>query len=663
MTPRVLFSVLIAMAGAALLFLWLASANKNDGDPIADAARSNRNGLDGDGAALEAMPAEIVRLEQELRAALPNYEDRKRLRWLAENYGNTAVNIAKRHGKTGVEVIVALGQNGVAVMREHPDTFNKVADRLGGETAALFLVHLHRHFDEIAAMGGLPKLLDLIERLSLEARKLGTKHPEMLIFLACAPETAYKALREQPDLCLVCFPLIDLSQGPEPLERVAEIIIHHGARARPWVEARGLDGILLADTFPALLDRTPALDLPVFLEVLSNNQQDIRDLIANGREEEVRRAFTRLQDENLQLPPAVDEQSECLRRPHRGDWLMLACIDPHTIRFLTEKKNDAFTILKETWHEASCTGETLPSLLYDAYTANGLPNLHDHAWESLVEADGKEREAFQMLYMMAERPGQDPRTVHPRSRRFYQLLEKHGARVVPYLAEAELLQGSTESRYRLLEDRGDSHLDAWDSPASLLVESLPLYDAVQLGCILAKGNVPTRGEVAFAGIDVIFTAWDIATLGGGKAASTSIKGGLKVAGKEGAHQASKLLAKSVAEKAGRQLGEDAVEGVSRKLASQMSRSPQVATQIATKQSFRDLAVNAEKAAWSATIKQIPITRLAKYAVREWAINVGVGHTLADVAEWSSRTDNSFWASKAKEALLAIDKFSNTPVNQ
>ena len=660
MKPRLLFLTLIACT--ALLMVRYSSESENregltGGSPKTDGKASEVDGTDSG-----SMPEVIVRLEQELRDALPDFQDQQQLRWLACNYGNTAVNIAKRHGLTGVEVILALGQHGVAVMREHPDTFEKVANRLGGMTAAVFLVHLNRHFEEIAALGGLPKLLDRIESLPLEMRQLGTKHPEMLIFLACAPKSAYEALQEYPDLCLICFPLIDLSQGPEPLERVAGMIVRHGVQARSWVETRGLDGMLLADTFPTVLDWKAPLDLPVFLEILSNNQQDIQELIVDGREKDIQRSFAQLEEQNRDLPPAVDEETKGIRRPHRGDWLMLACVDPHTIRFLTESGNAGYDVLARTWPEAAGTGDMLPSLLYEAYSARDLPDLYGHAWESLV-VDGHERDAFQMLHMMAERPGQDPRTVHPRSRRFRQLLSKHSARVVAYLAEAELLEGSTENRYRLLEDRGKSHLDAWDTPASWLVESLPLYDAVQLGCLLAQGNVPTKGEVAFAGIDVLFTAWDLATLGGGKTASASVKGGLKVAGEAGAERASRRIAKSVVGKAGRQLGEDAVEGLNRTLANRMSRSPVVAMEIATKKTFRDLAVNAEKAAWSANLKQIPITRLAKYAIGEWAVNAGAGGSLTIVAQWSSRTDNSFWASKAKEALLAIDKFSNASVVQ
>jgi len=658
MKPRLLFLALIACA--ALLLMRRSSEPENRDDLAGGSPTIKGNASGGDSTESGRTSEEILRLEGELRAALPEFEDQTQLRWLAENYGNTAVNIAKQHGRPGVEVIAALGQQGVAVMREYPDTFHKVAHQFKGKASAVFLVHLHRHFKEIAVLGGLPTLLDRIESLPLEMRQLGMKYPEMLIFLACSPNETYEALRDHPDLCLICFPLIDLSQGPEPLGRVAGMIMSYGAKARSWVETRGLDGMLLADTFPTLLDWKSPLDLPVFLEILSNNQQDIQALIAAGHEVDVRRAFSRLADEDIQLPPADDGQSEGIRRPHRGDWLRLACIDSHAMRFLVEKGNTAYDILVRTWNEVSCTGDTLPSLLYDAYTATDLPNLHSHAWESLA-VDGKERDAFQMLHMMAERPGQDPRTVHPRSRRFRQLLAKHDARVVLYLAEAELLEGSTESRYRLLEDRGKSHLDAWDAPVSLLVESLPLYDAVQLGCLLAQGNVPTQGEVVFAGIDVAFTVWDIATLGGGKAASASLKGGLKVTGKEGAEQASKRLSKSFSGKAVRELGEDAVEAAGRTVTNRMSRSPAVATEIATKKTFKDLGVNAEKAAWSATIKRIPITRLAKYVTGEWAVNVGVGHSLPVVVEWASRTDNSFWASKTREVLLAIDKFANTPV--
>lgn len=664
MRSRIFF--LLAMVVAGSLLMRLASENKrpknlNNGfQADTGNARETVNHVADGVTKDDGVPEEIVRIEAELREALPDFENPIQLRWLAENYGNTAVNIAREHGQTGIEVIVTLGSQGIAVMREHPDTFEKVAQQIGGETAAVFLVHLHQHFEEIAAFGGLPGLLARIESLPPEMRELGMKYPEMLVFLACAPAETYKPLREYPDLCLLIFTSIDLSEGPEPLERMGRIITLLGTQAEPWVKDRGLDGLLLADTFPTLLEWDIPLELPVFLGILSHNQQDIQKMIAEGHEADVRRAFMRLVDEDCQLPFAVDEQQEAIRQPQRGDWIKLASLDHHTIRFLVEKENAAYDVLKRTFHNASQTGDSLPSLLYDAYTATDLPNLHAHAWDSLT-VDGEECEAFQMLHKMAAWPDQDPRTIHSRSRRFRQLLAKHDARVVAYLAEAELFEGSTESRYRLLEERGESHLDSWAVPESWLVESIPLYETARLGRLVAEGNVPTQGEVVFAGIDVAFTAWDIATFGAGKAASVAIKGGMKVAGEGAAQQASKRIATSIVRNSGRRVGDDAVEGVSRALLNRMSRSPEVAMEIAAKRTYRNLAVNAEIAAWSAKIKRIPISKLVKYTMREWTINAGVDRSLTALAEQSSRSDNTFWALKVKEALLAIDKFSHAPI--
>ena len=101
----------------------------------------------------------------------------------------------------------------------------------------------------------------------------------------------------------------------------------------------------------------------------------------------------------------------------------------------------------------------------------------------------------------------------------------------------------------MLEDRGFDELNSWDSEGTSLVGLLPGHDAVHLGWVLAKGYTPTEGEVLFAGIDVAFTTWDLATLGGGAVASSTASTGLKTTAREGFREGMKTIGENLAKTA------------------------------------------------------------------------------------------------------------------
>ncbi len=613
--------------------------------PSAEAAASTAAGS---GAAEDphARAGEPSPVLAELRALLPEMDDSSLVQ-LADQYGNTAVNVARQHGQAGAEVILAWGAQGVAVMREQPDTFDKLAARLSGPTAATCLVHLHRHFQELASGAGLPGFLDRVESLPSPLKALARKYPAMLPFLVLAPEEAHAALQAEPDLCLACFPAVDLRPGPAALRRVARMIVEHGPRARDWVQARGLDGLLLADSFPCYLQRPPPMELPVFLEILSQNQDDVAALVQAGRQEEIWPALAILVREDGLLP----EQPAGEDAPPRGSWLTLACDDEHTLRFLLDYGTDGVRVLKQVWPDTYATGVTLPGLLYEGYRHEGDPaELRAHAWQSLLDNPWGARQSFQMLLLMASRPGQDPATIHPRCQQFRQLLGRLDHRVVAYLAEAEAAGSLTATRYARLMERGLDELQAWSAPPSMMVEMLPLYDVVHLGWVLAKGYTPTHGEVVFACVDAGFTAWDIATLGAGK----SLTSAAKITAKGGAALSRELVevGRQAATKAAVRGLRDAGPRLTTALAARLSRSPRVVLEIAARKLYRDLPVAAAKAARSALKKRIPLVAL-RYTAREWTLNMAVGGSLLQLAKHAAGADNSLWSEKTREVLLYL----------
>ena len=406
------FTFVLLVAATAAFTACRAENEETGTPPTSGAAR------EGDRPTDHVRPAEAVhdqRVGSRLRQLLPEMPE-ENVTWLADQYGNTAINVVQQHGPRGVEVLFVLGEQGVAVMRQYPDTFEKISRRLGGPTLAIFLAFTRDHFEDLAKCGGLPKLLDLFEKMPEDAKAIGQKYPEAMPFLALAPHEVCEALKQDSETCLACLPAIDLSRGPDGVREVAGLITTLGKRATPWVHSRGLDGLLLADRFPTFLDRfgdRPPIELPVFLQVLSENQDDITTLLGTGKEEVVLAAFDRLRESNEALPssPATEDG------PRQGDWLNLACIDPHTIRFVAEKGNVGIHVLGSEWIDTAKTGITLPNLLYDGYgPPDSQAKLHENAWQAFVQAQIVPRcETFQMLSFMLQDESRDAKSICPRA--------------------------------------------------------------------------------------------------------------------------------------------------------------------------------------------------------------------------------------------------------
>lgn len=604
-------------------------------------------------------PAE-PRVLEELRRLLPLVKQDDLL-WLAAEYGNTAINIARDHGRQGADVLLALGPQGLAVLREQPDTFLRVSSRLGGRTAAYFLVAMHRHFEELAEPGGLPRMLDRFEALPKGARALGERHPQMLPFLILAPDEAYAALSLHPDLCLLCFPSLDLSGGPGSLIKVARLITDYGERSRPWVRARGLDGLLLLPSFAVFLDRIPPLDLPVFLTVLSNNQADLAPLMDRGEAERVWDEFLELVRWDSDLPGGLGREES----PVRGDLVRLACTEPHALWFLVERGAEGRRLVEATWPESVQSGVTLPGLLAGGYAGGTRhPRLLEHAWQSFVRMPGRERETFQMLLLMAQWGGTDIRTTHPRSERFRRLLGRLGHRVVAYLAEAERDEGSAGDRYARLEDRGRDELDAWECPPSFWVQQLPFYDVAHLGWLVSMGYTPTQGEVIFAGIDVAFSVWDLASLGGGKAATATARNGIKTADKALTRRALEEVAERVTPRALRAGPGSWTQRGLTGLAGQLGNASAVVRELSRKSLYSDVGVAVSQAGRSASRMEIKLmtATVGKYFTKEWARNMAIGATLPVLASQAARMDNALYAAKAREALLWMNRSLDRPIS-
>ncbi|MCS7306284.1 MAG: hypothetical protein NZ602_14395 [Thermoguttaceae bacterium] len=614
-------------------------------------------GRSGDAGKPETTPKQLPSpVQARLKQLLPGWEEKK-LDWLADHYGWTAVNIVKEHGSWGAEALTALGDEGVAVMREYPDNFQQLAKRLGGKTAARMLVLLHKHLKPLVASGRLPEFLDRLEALPEKAKQLGHKHPMLFPFLVLATEEVEQTGRLYPELLLRSLSLLDLSAGPEKVSQLARMTLKWGERAKAWIELRGLDGLLLAEQFPQWLDPTPPMELPIFLEALSQNQADLRRLQEADKLDEAWKAFCLVAEKAGQCPKYTETPI-----PTKDSWLQILTADNHAVRFIVEY--DPACELLEQWMPVWLEGQTakgcLPSLIIDGYHADRFPQKAQHALEAVRRASLRSKTALahtvQMLSMMArygeaaiEPPSEDfVKTYHPLSSRFHELLLRLDHRVVFYCIDR---QHDLKAALDRLEERGLDELMAYENPPSLAVQCIPGYDAYQLLWVLSKGYTPTKSEVLFGTLDIVFTAGDI--MGGLK---TAFKAGSRQGAKQIVEEVAQQEAKRLAKEFGQQLGQKANQWATHGLWSLLVSSPQFLRRTTAYANLMGwLAYCAER---SAKYYKIPIklsTPLAKVMLREWAINFGTAQTLEGLAHSAAQSpETALLAEKTLQCLQWLE---------
>lgn len=593
---------------------------------------------------------------------------------LAKEYGNTAINIAKEHGRQGGVVLLALGQQGVAIMRERGDDFRRIAERFGGETAAAFLISYNNDFAEIVRANGLASMLDRIETLHPASKRIAEKKPELFPFLLMAENKVREAWAVNHDACITCFSLLALEKGPEGVAEMADMIVRHGRDAAPWIQARGMDGLLLANFFPEILKiavknhhHTP-MELSAFLQILSNNQNDLRHLFSQGTitADDVWRTMKKIRDvdDSLRsLPDDFDKWSDDdLRRfqPYRGNFLELASDDPHLLRLLLDKGNAAIQLIIDQW---AYGGQSLPNLLYEAYDDGKEDDtaLFDHAWDALTRSPGKEPHVLAMLFRMAQFDGRNDK--EPNSSDFRALLYRLDHRVVMYLAESD----ASSQKFDALKDRGIDELNSWVEPTSMAVEMIPGYDASRLVWVLSKGYVPRKGEVAFAAVDVAFTAMDIATWWFGGTIPTQVaRKGLKTTGKKVVDELAERGTKKVSVEMSRKLGRVATDEVAETLARRSFYSPKNLEFLVKQDLIRKVANNLQLSEQSLrNYKKIRV--LCRSLTAQWSLGMALGTGLQQgvkmvpaLPETEKNGEVSLWGQKAKDYLIYMNDTLNAP---
>ena len=602
----------------------------------------------GETAVEKAVPGVDIRTERdsaverrlrELAPALPQDQ----LRHLAETYGWTAVNMVKEYGPTVADAMSWLGAEGAALAREYPDTYKALAKSFNGRTTVAFLLAVKPHLKELGKYGGLPGMVERIEAMPSEAKSLAQHYPAAIPFLVMAPEEVSAALRQSPEICLRVFPPVDLSVGAHGREGgigiadVAEMVVDlSGNRLQKWVDAAGLDGLLLAHRFPEYFVDDLPMSLEVFLGILSSNQNDIRQMLDIGKRQDVDWALRAVAEQDYLLPRNL---SPNLRetQPTAGMWYNLAQHDRRTIRFLATFRQEGIRAVNSSWHFYLTCAVGTPTLLIEGFPEEAARR---HALDALLKAaetGGDELVAtYQSFLMRFSDVGKDQSEYGARVRR---VLAQCDWRVVPYLLE---VYSSPENnafinRLKMLEDRGMDELDAWDMPPPAALEAMPGYDAAHLVWVLANGYTPTGQELLFGAVDGVFTAVDIVTLSG----SAILRKPLLGAGKEIIEEGAELAVKKTAKERLRDWLDDLVRSFGRVV----RKAPATIGTMGD-----DITSNAVRASRSAEAYNLAL-RACKWAATEWTVGFGAIEVLPRSVEVVVEADKSGWvAEKTLEVL-------------
>lgn len=581
----------------------------------------------------------VKRRLRELAPGLPQDQ----VKHLAETYGWMAVNMVKEHGPAVADAMSWLGAEGAALAREYPDTFKAVAKHFDGKTTVAFLLAVKPHLKELGKYGGLPGMVERIEAMPPEAKSLAQKYPAAIPYLVIAPEEVSAALKQSPEICLRVFPPVDLSVGAHGEEGgigiadVAEMVVDlRGNRLQRWVDASGLEGLLLANRFPEYFVDDLPMSLDVFLGILSSNQDDIRQMLDAGKRRDVDWALRTVVEQDYLLPRNL---SANLRetQPTAGMWYNLAQHDRRTIRFLATFRQEGIRAVNSSWRFYLTYAVGTPTLLIEGFPEEAARR---HALDALLEAaetSGDELVAtYQNFLMRFSDVGKDQSEYGAEVRR---ALAQCDRRVVPYLLEvySRPVDNAFINRLGMLEDRGMDALDAWDMPPPAALEAVPGYDTAHLAWVLANGYTPTGQELLFGAVDGVFTAVDIVTLSG----SAILRKPLQGVGKEIIEEGADRVVKEIAEKRLR----DRLDDLARSLGKVVRKAP---SEIGTMGD--NIASNAVRASRSAEAYNLAL-RACKLAATEWTVGFGAIEVLPRSVEVAVEADKSGWvAEKTLEVL-------------
>ncbi|WP_435008939.1 hypothetical protein P12x_000192 [Tundrisphaera lichenicola] len=480
------FAVVILLASlGVLLKLALREGQPQALDPVESAGGSSG--------------APAVDPEVELVSRYP--AEAELVRRVYREYRQNALAIERSDGLRGLKLLDALGVEAVYLFESHPSDFAQLRETLTDASAAEILLHWREYFGLKRADDTDRKLVIAeIGRLSPSQRRVAARFPNALALVLADPsgvtELVDRWSGDPADLtdALALLSFISLEPGAADLRLAIRTLDDHGPLALEAFRVQGLDGFALVRLYgPVLGAIGRALPLDQALILLRVNSSYVDELLRTHQPEMVAAQIRHVAASGLveEVGGSPDALRLFVEFGERGE------------RALSQAGPDAADVVFEDFAEATLRNQAVEALA-------------DHGTMALAILD---------------KYAADPD--------FREILRTSGPDVIPPIARADAgpealallktkprwswserlahsvlaLSGDNgQATIRLIKDDGLGRVAELESSEVGFQQFLPLYDLLHLANVARRGQSPTSGEVAWAGIDACFVILDALSL-------------------------------------------------------------------------------------------------------------------------------------------------------
>lgn len=492
-------------------------------------------------------PADPAVVDPEIGLLARYPADADLVRRVYNEYRRNALAIERTDGLRGLKLLDALGVEAVYLYENHPGDFGRLREALTDASAAEILLRWREYFGLKRADDTDRKLVIAeIARLSPAQRRVAARFPNALPLLLTDPagvaELVDRWSGDPADLAdaLALLAFISLEPGAADLRAAIRTLDDHGSLALDAFRVEGLDGFALVKLYgPVLGALGRALSLDQALILLRVNASYVDELLKSHDPAAVAGHLRHVAAAGL--VDQVGGSPEALR--------LVVEFGERGERALTQAGPDAAEVVFGDFAEAT---------------------LRNQAVEALAEHGT-------MALAMLDKYAADPD--------FREILRASGPAVIPPIARADagpealaLLKSKPrwnwserlahsvlavsgdngQATIRLIKDDGLGRVAELESSEVQFQQFLPLYDLLHLANVARRGQSPTSGEVAWAGIDACFVILDALSL-----AAVQPEG---VAASEAARAEVRAAVKGAAGSVGRGAVEDASAGAVKALA-------------------------------------------------------------------------------------------------
>jgi hypothetical protein len=466
-------------------------------------------------------------------------------------FGHNARRIAASDGLGGLRLLGSLGDAAVCLYEEQPEEFRRLSVVAAtGPGAVALLAAWGEYFDPRRSDAQATTLLAAaLSKLPPRARRVAEQTPEALPFLLLEPRRTADTLERHGPSALEPLAFVDLSDGGESLRRALVLMERHGKLAMAACEEAGPAGLLLVGAYgPLLAELEPELGLSQSLAAVAVGADDLDELLATHRTRSLAHAMIHLNDRGL-LADAASQR--------------------YAVRLAVEFADEGEQVLQSAGPHAA-------KLIYGRYPDGPLRNAVVRAIaqagpaaavaaEKCADSDGfrriVERDGAAAVVAVAAAVSAEE------NRAFLAEKSDRTWSEAFALAALRLAGDSGEQTINLVARDGINRVRFLAEPSLEYYQLLPLYDLTHLGGVMFQGYRPTRGELAWAGLDAGLVAFDALSLlalqpEGAVAAETAragAKSATKVAAKTAAREAVEHAAESVAQRVAGRATEQLVE--------------------------------------------------------------------------------------------------------